>query len=96
MTVPLTWNAGLSFASASSEVSRRGPSSVSNVSSFTAGLPPFCCTILTVSGTISFLKWPFSIAAIARWWLRSANASCSAREMLDSRAWFSATSPVLR
>ena len=31
VTVPLTWNAGRSLASASSDVSRRGPSSVSNV-----------------------------------------------------------------
>ena len=29
VTVPFTWNAGLSFASASSDVSRRGPSSAS-------------------------------------------------------------------
>ncbi len=35
------------------------------------------------------------MAATARWWLRSAKASCSSREMLDSRAWFSATRPVL-
>ena len=51
---------------------------------------------LTVTGTISSANRPASIAAIARWWLRSANASCSSREMRDSRAWFSATRPVLR
>ena len=39
---------------------------------------------------------PLSMAAIARRWLRSAKASCSSREMPDSRAWFSATSPVER
>jgi len=39
---------------------------------------------------------PASIAAIARWWLRSANASCSSRLTCDSRAWFSPTRPVVR
>ena len=51
-------------------------------------------TSVAVTGTISSVNRPPSIAAIARWWLRSAKASCSSREMLASRAWFSATRPV--
>ena len=34
--------------------------------------------------------------AIARRWLSSAKASCSSLKIPDSRAWFSATRPVLR
>ena len=40
-----------------------------------AGLPPLGLAIRTLTGMISFLKCPLSIAATARWWLRSANAS---------------------
>jgi hypothetical protein len=86
VTVPRTWNAGFSFASASSDVSRRGPSSVSKVMVWFG----------TTSGTISSLNRPASIAAIALRWLSSANASCSSRETDASRAWFSPTSPVVR
>ena len=38
-------------------------------------------TSRAVTGTISSAKRPASIAASARWWLRSANASCSSREI---------------
>jgi hypothetical protein len=55
---PSGWKAGLSFASASREVSDRGPSSVlTTVSPFRPG---------TVTGTISSSKRPASWAAIAR------------------------------
>ena len=97
VTLPRAWNAGRSFASASSDVSRRGPSSIATVISVAFGGPPFgVCTTRVVTGTISSAKRPASSAARARWWLRSAKASCSSREMPDSRAWFSATRPVLR
>ena len=36
---------------------------------------------VNVSGVISSAKRPASMAASARWWLRSANASCSSREI---------------
>ena len=43
---------------------------------------PFCgAATLNVSGVISSAKRPASMAATARWWLRSAKASCSSREM---------------
>ena len=41
VTVPFTWNAGLSAASASSEVSARGPSSILKTMSVRFGLLPF-------------------------------------------------------
>jgi hypothetical protein len=72
VTVPCAWNAGFSDASAVNEVSRRGPSSVSKVISFTAGrdafpaADPFVSATRTVSGTISSRKRPLSSAAIAR------------------------------
>ena len=97
VTVPLAWKAGRSLASASADVSRRGPSSTANAIWRVIGLAPLPfepSTSAAVTGTISSVKRPASIAAIARWWLRSANASCSSREIADSRAWFSATRPV--
>ena len=54
VTVPSAWNAALSFASASIDVSRLGPSSTSNTA------PP------RGTGTISSAKRPSSMAAIAR------------------------------
>ena len=64
VTVPLTWKAGRSLANASIEVSRRGPSSVSKTISRMFAAPS---TRRTVRGTISSLKRPASIAAMARW-----------------------------
>ena len=68
MTVPSARNAGLSLASASIEEFARTPSSrVSSVSG---------------TGTTSASNSPASQAEAARWWLRSANASCSSRLIL--------------
>ena len=99
VTVPPARKAGRSPASAAADVSRRGPSSTSRVVSVTCGAPlppPAPSTLRTGTGTVSSAKRPASIAATARSWLRSAKASCSAREICDAAAWFSATRPVPR
>src|SRR5690606_15962784 len=75
---PLGSNTGRSLASFSRLVSRRGASSVSTVS-----VPP---RTGTSTGTISSAMRPPSMAASARWWLRSAHWSCSSRLTLNSRA----------
>ncbi len=77
---------GFSFASASRLVAR-GCSSLSTTSG-----SPFFCAIDT--GTISCASVPFSCAAIARCCERSANASWSARAILNSTATFSAVSGI--
>ena len=75
-----------SFASDSSVVSR-GCSS----RAITVGSPFFDGS---VTGTISSAMRPAAIAASARCWLRSANASWSARAMPNSCATFSAVSGI--
>src|SRR2546425_333547 len=77
---------GLSAASASSEVSLRGPSS------FSTTVGPFCPGISM--GTISALKRHAAIAATAFWWLASANASWSARDTPAFLAVYSARLPM--
>ena len=73
VTVPLTWNAGRSFASASTDVSRRGPSSAEITTSVVAiGLEAEGVSRVDVTGTISSVKRPASCAARARRWLSSA------------------------
>jgi hypothetical protein len=67
VTVPPVRNAGVSPASASSELSARTPSSR--------------VMELPATGTISSSKTPWSHAAAALRWLRRANSSCSSREM---------------
>ena len=97
MTVPLAWKTGLSLASASAEVSRRGPSSVSKTASSSRTRPPSSTQVRsTISGTISSLNLPASIAATARWFERSAKASWSSRLTLNSRATFSPVRPMPR
>ena len=54
--VPLTWKAGFSFARASADVSRRGPSSRSTSTPSDV-----------VTGRISAVNRPASAAPIARW-----------------------------
>jgi hypothetical protein len=112
VTEPLAWNAGFSFASASSDVSRRGPSSTARTGSdpeppaigpgwgLTPDLPSSTEDDRKMSGWLvpadrpagmaetalsrdvrALPKRPASIAATARWWLRSAKASCSSREI---------------
>ncbi len=71
VTVPVGSNTGLSDASFSSDVSARGPSSLSTVRSRQTS--PSNTLVLT--GTISSLKAPRSCAATAFWWLANANAS---------------------
>ena len=72
VTVPPAMKAGCSAASASSEVSRRGPSSVVNI------VPSGSVHRDDLAGEDAAIHR----AAIARWWLRSAKASCSSRLML--------------
>ena len=80
VTVPRAWNTGLSFASASSDVSRRGPSSVSKTILRVCGLSfPFRLTSTTSRETTSSLNLHPAIAASARWWLRSENSSACSR-----------------
>ena len=79
VTVPSLRNTGLSFPSFSIELSGRMPSSRSSSVSGT--------------GTISPSNTPLSHAAAARWWLFSANSSCSSREISKRSARISAPSP---
>mmetsp|Transcript_106521 Transcript_106521/g.306269 ORF Transcript_106521/g.306269 Transcript_106521/m.306269 type:complete len:353 (-) Transcript_106521:112-1170(-) len=81
VTIPFL-SMGFNFATASSLVDRT-PSSRSCTSS---GLSPLA--IFTRSGTISFLKWPASVACMARSWLKTAKRSSSSRVHL----YFFATS----
>src|SRR5207249_1332955 len=86
VTVPFSWNDGLSAASASSDVSARGPSSLST----TAG--PFLPGISTA--TVSALKRHAAIAATAFWWLVRANSSWSRRDTPACFAVYSARLPM--
>ena len=45
-------------------------------------------------GRIWPLKWPFSIALIARRWLSTENSSCCSREIFHFSAMFSAVMPM--
>ncbi len=85
--VPVGFTTGFNFASASSVVSGRGCSSLSTET----GSPFFCGT---GTPTISSAMRPSRIAALARWWLRRANASWSSREILYSSATFSPVSGI--
>ncbi len=86
VTVPSGRTMALSLASASSVVSRGCSSRATTIGS------PFFAGIVT--GTISSARRPAAIAASARSWLRSANASWSARATLNSAATFSAVSGI--
>ncbi len=87
VTEPSGFTTPFSLASISGVVSGRGCSSVSK----TFGSPFFCGS---VTGTISRLKKPAALAFAQRCWLRSANASWSARATLKSAATFSAVSGI--
>ena len=83
VTVPLAWKAGLSLASASSEVSARGPSSTLN-SIF--GLAELGLRVRRGKRDRAPARSPRSnlpaaCAASAFWWLASANWSASSRVM---------------
>ena len=86
VTVPSGLTTPLSLASASSVVSRGCSSRATMTGS------PFFCGI--IPGTISSASRPAATAAAVRCWLRSANASWSAREILKSTATFSAVSGI--
>ena len=99
MTVPAAWKAGASLA----ERLQRGvaPRAFVAIDDDLAGRRRAAAgrrldRRVRVTGTISSAKRPASMAAIARSCEASAKASCASREMPDWRAWFSATSPVLR
>ena len=78
MWEPSLTKIGGSFASCSSEVSRRGASSTSTTVS------PFFD--LTVTGAISSGRRPSSVALTASSWLRRANLSMSGRVSSSSSA----------
>ena len=84
---PSRLNAGRSLASASADVSARGCSS--RLTTVTSPFRP-----ATSTGTIWSSKRPASIAATARCWLSSANASCRSRLTPHRSATFSAVSPI--
>ena len=71
VTLPVGSNTGFSAASFSSDVSARGPSSLSTVMSRQTS--PSNTRVFT--GRISAVKSPRVCAATAFWWLASANAS---------------------
>jgi hypothetical protein len=52
------------------------------------------CSSATTSPTGTISSANFSLAAAARWWLRTAHSSCSVREMPYSRRRFSAVSII--
>ena len=80
---PSRRNGVLSLASASGDVSRGCSSRSTTVSPLRPGI---------VTGVISRAKNPLAWAVAARCWLRSANASWSARDTWNSCATFSAVS----
>ena len=86
VTEPPASNAGLSLPMPSIDASARACSSVSNITG------PFL--LLSSIGTIWLLKWPAAIAAMARRWLSTANASCCSRPMPHCFATFSAVMPM--
>ena len=97
VTWPLSLNAGLSFDSASIEVSFLGPSSVSMVSLLVFFFPPASTyTSSTFTGTISSLKRPFLIANRAFWWELKENSSDMSRVISYSFASSSAVSPMFK
>jgi hypothetical protein len=67
VTVPCAWNAGLSLARASAEVSARGPSSAEKIFSEIDGLPAFFpgTAVVTETGINSSAKRPADCAAPA-------------------------------
>ena len=96
VTLPFAANTGFSFASASSVVSARGPSSCFTVrvrmsSSPVARFGNFSTTSI---GVISSLNSPDSMPAMAFLWDRSANSSCISRVIFHCAATFSAVRPM--
>ena len=65
VTIPPSLNAGLNFDNASIVVSLLTPSSISTVWDLETFLPSLTNTSSTVTGTISSLKYPLSIALAA-------------------------------
>ena len=94
--LPFAANTGFSFASASGEVSRRGPSSctISRAFTRTSRVARSGMRSLTASGVTSSLNSPVSVARIARRWLSAAKRSCSSRLTFHCVATFSAVTPM--
>jgi hypothetical protein len=86
VTEPFLSNTGRSLAMASTEASARMCSSVSNT------VVPF--RDLSSMGRICSLNQPSAVALAARWWLWTASASWSSREMPHLPATFSAVTPM--
>src|SRR5438270_9855866 len=86
VTLPPGSNDGFSAASASSDVSLRGPSS------FSIALAPSFPG--TSTGTISALNRHAAMAATAFWWLARANRSWSTRDTPAFLAVYSARLPM--
>ena len=84
---PSVRNAGRSFASASRSCRRAGAHRAT-----TTVVSPLRCG--TSTGTIWSSKRPASMAAMARCWLSSANASWRSRLTPHRSATFSAVSPI--
>ena len=89
VTEPFALNAGRNLPSPST-VDARGPSSTAKVMS--CHEPPLNTRVFM--GTISSRNRPASIAASARDWERTANASCSSRLTSNCSATFSAVIPM--
>jgi hypothetical protein len=83
VTRPSGRNTGFSAEMPSIVVPARGPSSL--LTTVPSGV---------VTGVISRSQKPFAMACSARFWLRTANSSISARETSFSRARFSAVWPI--
>ena len=87
VTVPFSlMNTAFSLAIPSIDESARTCSSVSNMTG------PFL--LFNSIGRIWLLKWPAAMAAAARLWLSTANASWSARVSPHLAATFSAVTPM--
>src|SRR6185437_16404012 len=97
VTMPFAWNAGFSFASASSDVSARGPSSVTNIDSIRDAVPfAFTALLATGTGTSSSTNLPAAIASSALRCEASANSSDCSRVTPCFFATRSAVSPIER
>ena len=97
VTVPPSLNTGCSEESFSIVVPGRGPSSfLTTVSGTSISLPSLSTSLCagTVTGTISFPKWPLATASTARFCEITAHSSWDSRLTLQRSATFSAVIPI--
>jgi len=96
VTEPFAANTGFSFASPSSVVSARRPSSwvMVRVLMSISPVARFGNFSITSTGVISSARSPFSMAAAARRCDSTANASCASRLIFHCCATFSAVRPI--